>query len=214
MDEVSRKQGRTVLFVSHNIEAVTRLCTRCILFKSGTMQADGEPTSILKAYLAGQSSSPRTVDLLGKARWHDLGAKARLIEASPSSTGDSWLLPFGQTFSLEVSIDAEPLVRRIEMALGIFTSQGFEVASWTSACSNSELKVHPGINKFKIEFPSMRLLPGHYSLGIGLRDGRGGEEYIREAVSFEIVTSAQAAEINAQSLGGAIVVAATVNTIN
>jgi lipopolysaccharide transport system ATP-binding protein len=212
MDDVSRNQGRTVLFVSHNIEAVTKLCTRCILLNSGVIQAEGDVKSVLSAYLTSQPSSPRIVDLLSKLRSHDLGAKARLIAATPSSGREGWSLPFGQALSLDISIDAHSSVSRIEIAIGIFTNDGFEVASWTSICGNAQLLVRPGINKLRIEFQNMRLHPGHYSLGIGVRDCLGGVEYIREAVSFEIVTSPEAAKIDAHALGGAIVAAATVSS--
>ena len=43
MDEVSRSQGRTVLFVSHNMEAVLKLCTRGILLEDGGVRAKGDP---------------------------------------------------------------------------------------------------------------------------------------------------------------------------
>ena len=42
MDEVSRQQGRTVLFVSHNMEAVPKLCTRGIFFQVGRVKATGD----------------------------------------------------------------------------------------------------------------------------------------------------------------------------
>jgi len=41
MDEVSRRQGRTVLFVSHNMEAALKLCSRAILLESGCVRATG-----------------------------------------------------------------------------------------------------------------------------------------------------------------------------
>jgi lipopolysaccharide transport system ATP-binding protein len=44
------KQGRTVLFVSHNVPAVQNLCTRCILLDRGQMVMDGEPESVLNEY--------------------------------------------------------------------------------------------------------------------------------------------------------------------
>jgi len=43
-------EGRTVLFVSHNLEAVLNLCSRCILLDRGSMRADGEPVDTIHLY--------------------------------------------------------------------------------------------------------------------------------------------------------------------
>ena len=50
MDDVARG-GRTVLFVSHNVPAVTRLCNRCILLQSGTVLKDGMTHEVMNSYL-------------------------------------------------------------------------------------------------------------------------------------------------------------------
>jgi homopolymeric O-antigen transport system ATP-binding protein len=44
--------GRTVFFVSHSMEAITRLCTRAILLDAGTVVADGLPSQVVSAYLS------------------------------------------------------------------------------------------------------------------------------------------------------------------
>ena len=108
MDEVSREQGRTVLFVSHNMEAVLRLCTRGILLESGRIRAMGDAKVVVPAYLQTQLSLPRVVDFLGKVRPGHFMGKARLAKVSPSDANNSWSLPFGQQLSLDLAIEAQP----------------------------------------------------------------------------------------------------------
>jgi lipopolysaccharide transport system ATP-binding protein len=50
MDDV-RQTGRTILFVSHNMQAITRLCTRCLLLEKGQLRMDGHPEQVSGAYL-------------------------------------------------------------------------------------------------------------------------------------------------------------------
>jgi lipopolysaccharide transport system ATP-binding protein len=58
MEEI-RQQGRTILLVSHNMSAVTRLCDRAILIADGVIQKDGPPAEVASAYLlTSLSSSP------------------------------------------------------------------------------------------------------------------------------------------------------------
>jgi lipopolysaccharide transport system ATP-binding protein len=56
MDEVAG-EGRTVLFVSHNMAAVRHLCTRTIMLDGGTLQADGDTDEILRAYMSSVAVS-------------------------------------------------------------------------------------------------------------------------------------------------------------
>ena len=51
MEEVSQGQGRTILFVSHNLDAVRALCTRCLLLESGRLVQDGPVQQIISRYL-------------------------------------------------------------------------------------------------------------------------------------------------------------------
>ena len=43
--------GRAILFVSHNLEAVQRLCDRCIWLEGGRLQQEGDPDTVIRAYL-------------------------------------------------------------------------------------------------------------------------------------------------------------------
>jgi lipopolysaccharide transport system ATP-binding protein len=45
-------EGRTVIFVSHNLPALQNLCTRCILLNRGQVEADGNPEDVIQRYLA------------------------------------------------------------------------------------------------------------------------------------------------------------------
>ncbi len=51
MKEVSACEGRTVLFVSHNLQAVRQLCSRCLLVKAGQLVADATPVQAIESYL-------------------------------------------------------------------------------------------------------------------------------------------------------------------
>lgn len=65
MEDVG-KGGRTVLFVSHSMPAVTRMCGRVILLDNRTVAGDGSPHSIVASYLQGDRGSP------ARMVWDDL----------------------------------------------------------------------------------------------------------------------------------------------
>ncbi|MDR2501152.1 MAG: ABC transporter ATP-binding protein [Treponema sp.] len=68
MRDLSAGQGRTVLFVSHNMGAVERLCNRGILLENGSVTADSDYiTSVIKQYIAAPGEGS------GKYRWRNSG---------------------------------------------------------------------------------------------------------------------------------------------
>jgi lipopolysaccharide transport system ATP-binding protein len=213
IDEVSRNQGRTVLFVSHNLEAILRFCSRGVLLRSGSVQAIGNVNTVVMSYVNSQSPSSRVVDFSTRVRLGEFTGKARLITASPSDPRSNWTVPFGEHLSLDISIDAQPSVARVEVGLGVHSIRGFEVATWWSQLSNVPLLVRPGINTFRIGFQHLRLLPGRYSIGIAIRDDRGGMDYIPDGVMFEIVHSSESAGAGTKGFGGVVAPCATVSIL-
>lgn len=213
MDEVSRKQGRTVLFVSHSMETVLKLCSRGIFFEGGRVRDIGDAKSVVSTYLHSRPAAPKVIEFSDRVPSADFADKARLVSAAPSEAMGSWTIPYGRTLSVVLAINVLlPSVNRIELALDVKT-RGFEVATWTNKSGDVELPVRPGINTLEIEFRNLRLLPGQYSLGINLGIGRGFESYIDEAVPFEIIASPEAAAIDATYLGGALLASATVKSV-
>ena len=51
MDDGSRQQGRTVVFVSHNMHAVSTLTTRCLLLREGRAVLEGPPETVISGYM-------------------------------------------------------------------------------------------------------------------------------------------------------------------
>jgi lipopolysaccharide transport system ATP-binding protein len=59
------KEGRTVLFVSHNMETVRRLCSKAIILKNGTIQCSGNTDTVISSYLKADFGAT------AKRKWHD-----------------------------------------------------------------------------------------------------------------------------------------------
>jgi lipopolysaccharide transport system ATP-binding protein len=60
MEDVAEREGRTVLFVSHNMAAVKQLCSEAIVLKAGSLIMRGEPNGVVGSYLGGeQVETPR-----------------------------------------------------------------------------------------------------------------------------------------------------------
>ena len=132
----------------------------------------------------------------------------------PSDEKFSWLLPFGQQLAVDLSIESRSSISPVDLFIAVSSARGFEVASWSNSCNDQDLELRCGINTFRIAFEDLRLLPGRYSLSLALRGDRGFEDYVPDAVSFEVTSSPKAAVIKAELLGGVLVASAIVSVLD
>ena len=63
MKDISKGQGRTVLFVSHNMSAINNLCSRCVIIEKGKLTAEGNTNKIVEQYLSRIESVNNELDL-------------------------------------------------------------------------------------------------------------------------------------------------------
>jgi lipopolysaccharide transport system ATP-binding protein len=213
MNNISRNEGRTVLFVSHNMEALLKFCSRGVLFNSGQLVDSGDVREVVSHHLEKKLSHSNIIDLNHKPRDLQLPNRVRFIEARASSKPGGWSIPFGQHLAFDICVDSQISFVNVELGLGLLSARGFELASWTNKCSDSRIDLHAGLNVIRVEYTDLALLPGQYSVGIGLRSDRGFEDYVPEAVSFEVLVSQRSAQINAQNFGGLMIPTVAISAI-
>ncbi|MBR2989938.1 MAG: ABC transporter ATP-binding protein, partial [Solobacterium sp.] len=63
MDDVSRQEGRTILYVSHNMNTVRQLCDRCIVLDHGRLLYEGNPDEAIGVYMGLRMNTGNDVDL-------------------------------------------------------------------------------------------------------------------------------------------------------
>jgi lipopolysaccharide transport system ATP-binding protein len=69
MEQVSAKQGRTILFVTHNMAMITSLCTSAILLDSGALCDSGRTSDVVLSYYNQNSGSPASFDCLASKKY-------------------------------------------------------------------------------------------------------------------------------------------------
>lgn len=163
MNEVVRENGRTILFVSHNLGLVQQLCNRAIWLDKGVLAADGTTATTIQCYL--QSINQQ----LGKEVGFDgpLGKTARLKAITINGQRASEDLYFSAATDLVIclQLDFSAGSKQTTFGLGIFRN-GVRLA--TLYC------IDPGNSnddKHLIEFniKKNQLTAGHYSFGFGGR---------------------------------------------
>jgi lipopolysaccharide transport system ATP-binding protein len=186
--------GRTVLFVSHSIAAISALCTRVLLLRDGALAADGPPTDVIPLYQAvGAASTGAEHDFASRA--HQGNGKARFTTLSVrSETADGEMLAApvpGCDLVVETEIRSIQAFSLANVALIFSDSQGYRLIDVNTAIQGEFLSLSAGeCARVRFKLRDLLLKPGTYSLAVYL--GRAGMEmidYVESAAMIEVFDS-------------------------
>lgn len=176
MKEVS-SAGRTVLFVSHNLPAVSLLCNRGIYLKSGSVEADGDIENVLKVYRGDfsqreeEAMDPNTRRGTGSHRIVKLKPHQHRFSARESMTFD---------LQIEQFRDEGPF----HFAMHVRDKWDTEVFSIDTAYLETGL-LRPGNHQLRMEITSPWLFPGEFRVEAFLHYG-GIVDHWPDACRFEV----------------------------
>ena len=192
MQEVAKSEGRTVLFVSHNMGAIQTLCDRGLLLSQGSVMCIGSMANVIQAYLMAQDSAPSERDDLRYAK-RSLGRMPRTAEfhsaAILNEVGSVVNRPlgFGEPFLVEVAVYAHTTLEDASIIIGIESQTGLRIST---AHSIEEGKVFTfrksTTKKIAVQFPDLVLTPGRYRVSFGIKSAGAFIDFIEQAVEFEV----------------------------
>ena len=205
--ETIGREGRTVLFVSHNMGAVLNLCSRVLLLRDGSLAADGDAYPVVETYLGSALNRDERANLDGLPRSGPCRWKARLRGArlaSPKAAGP-WQVPFGNPIVFGVEVGVSEGLPWLEPGLALKSGTGFEIVSTLGLNHLPREPVAPGEYEYLFDYGALRLAPGIYRVGLGLTSERGQEDYLAEAFDFEVLVSERSAEMGAHRVRGVLI---------
>jgi len=200
MNDVAQ-EGRTVLFVSHNMNAIAKLCTRVCWIDGGRVALDGAPTDVVAQYL----SSALSADAVWSAdRGPDEAREMSLVaaEVRDAAGRQTAAIRFDQPFRVDVSYRVEVPIRNAAVLLRVTDLSGNIVfTSWdTDAGTNGSTNRSPGTYVSSCMLPKTLLKPGRYWLSIGAHVPNGRRfAYEENVLAFDVVPSAGG--LNSDRLG-------------
>jgi lipopolysaccharide transport system ATP-binding protein len=192
MEDVSHG-GRTVLFVSHNMDAILRLCSRVIHLAKGTVVDIGPTPAVVAKYLASQNEQSAVIEFQQTSPSDSLRRSAILLKAEwPSSeTHSPWTIPYGDEISFVITVECREPIRAAELGVALYAPTGTEIASSTSILALPDLELSRGTHHFRVTYRGLKLVPHSYSFGVGLRSSFGMEDYYPKAFALDVVQSTE-----------------------
>lgn len=176
MNEVSKNQGRTVLFVSHNLGAVKQLCNKGIFLRNGRLELLSGAEAVINAYMNSNQ-------FLSKYQFEENDKKAVQIttisiQSRQGEEKNSFL--FQEEICFEVSIKIQNL--RQGTAIGFFVTNSLNDRIFTDEITLQEISNYTSSpnSKIQISIPARFLIKGLYIANFGL--------YVPNTEIFDLIT--------------------------
>jgi lipopolysaccharide transport system ATP-binding protein len=163
MGDVARG-GRTIIFVSHQMNQIRRLCERAIWIDSGQLRLDGPVDTVISAYeQASLLASPENQTEASSQQpiWFSGWEVIQPRGSEPNIVSDG-----SAPVSIRVHVHSRQTVGHGKVAVVIYDSRGFLISGW----SFDGLQLTQGEHEVQLSFPALPLRPGAYSVYISIHD--------------------------------------------
>ncbi len=190
MQDLSIGQGRTVLFVSHNMASIQNLCTRVLLMNNGGVEKNGITDDVISYYLeqyrninVSQNLENR-IDRQGNAKlkflkfWfeNNKGNKTNALQ----SGADCKML-------LEIANTSNEDLKKIRVSIGIDDNQSRRITLLDNTITNKNISFNPNETKtIVIEIPKLPLQGGQYFFTLFASENENIADWLINAGSFEV----------------------------
>jgi lipopolysaccharide transport system ATP-binding protein len=189
MEDVG-KEGRTVIFVSHQMSTVEALCSRAIVLKEGSVYLDGSTREGIDTYLESGYQLANNIKLVdrkdrsGSGKIRATGFKILDINGieviSPESGKD-------YCFELTCKNHLDRQISNVVISLDVYDERDQRVLLFRSNFSDSNLTISPGISKIKCCINQFPLSIGLYRISVFLSYAdQETLDFVGDAASFAI----------------------------
>jgi lipopolysaccharide transport system ATP-binding protein len=207
MGEVAR-QGRTVLFVSHNIAAVRTLCSSALLLRDGQVDSQGSVKTCVERYLElSQTNQAKEVDTsqLRRSPVADTALRINSLRLCTRRTGPS--LAVGEAIELELRFQVTEGLEDVVLGVALVSTDQVHIFECRSShCYGIIPSLQPGAYSIRCRIEETPLIPGHYFLSAGARCAKKHLDHIPEAMMIEVVSEEGASCPWFDEVGGCLMV--------
>ncbi len=181
MKDVS-DSGRTILFVSHQMEAIQKLCNRSILLHKGSLIKSGETNEVVKYYLDSAASGASTFDIPLPENFESLNGYATQAIIEDTSGNKISEIPIGRGWQVRVLFTLNKDLPAFVIGIGIVTMMDLAFrTTWSEAKSSSK-----GKYEAVFVFDDIMLASGNYKILIGLSQHEVTFHYVDNLVNIVI----------------------------
>jgi lipopolysaccharide transport system ATP-binding protein len=181
------KQGRTILFVSHNMAAVESLCSTAYLLEKGRLVASGVTKTVINAYLSSIPALCKTplehrTDREGSGRLRFTDIEFRSDEGVPTE-----VVQAGKTLLISVAYTStSDTVKNVEISIDIYTQNGQYMLMLDNEMVGADFESVPGVGRFSCRVERFPLSPGQYNITLFCRANGVIVDWVQQAALLTV----------------------------
>ncbi len=169
IQDISEGEGRTVLFVSHNMESIQKLCSRCIVLSDGEVSFDGNVNEAISKYLTffseDQNENNKFPIVVGDIQINNFQVSDKNFKEVKTLISG-----FHYCFHLEI-LSSSKLPIELNLRIQIFDSKEVLISTLNTYHTNSTIEVKSNEKvHFDCIIDKLQLTEGEYLVGIELLD--------------------------------------------
>jgi lipopolysaccharide transport system ATP-binding protein len=191
MRELSH-EGRTVIFVSHNMAAVENLCNRTIWIAGGKVAQDGDTKDVLRAYLTSFQPADRTTfDLAGVRERKGTGDVRFLnIEFLTPGGGEDRTIHSGGPLHIRLHYECQRDIPNLYFGLRIHSNLGVLISDVHNWATNQVSPLTPkGKGSIDLEIDFLNLMPSTYYAGLWAATPGEWHDVLDSVAQFDVEPS-------------------------
>ena len=182
MGEVAR-QGRTVLFVSHNMGAVGQLCSRAVWLDQGSIREAGDTSEVIQQYLT--DTSEQAFGMARRSGTQQVSTSSlSLMNAHEEATRH---FQMGDTLEIDWHFRFQEDFEEVTLSLSLRNLAGIKITHLLNHDTGFRMGGKAGEEKnIRIRFPDLCLAPGTYRFSFGIEQFPAYLDSLEDALEFTI----------------------------
>lgn len=163
MKEAASEDGRTVLYVSHNMNTIRQLCDRCIVLDKGKVVFEGGVEDAIAVYLGTTTKFANSYEFSKEHRSNRRSTNHFILKSVQIYVAEGNQIDLNHEFSLDISIQATMDYQDVRFRFEIKYSDGTLAGTMVS---NNSVDISKGNNIIRVAVNNSRLMPGSYRVDI------------------------------------------------
>jgi lipopolysaccharide transport system ATP-binding protein len=179
--------GRTILFVSHSMELIHRLCDRAVFLDAGRVEMVGPAEAVTRKYLEATTVEFADVDLAEKPRSGNGLARFTRIQLVDEAGRPLANHVSGDDFIVQFGLETEHEIPDVSLSVCLNTIHGATVVSSWNKEVGYPVDLRRGRHSFRCRFREIRLRPGHQVVVSLWAASEEVIDYVRNAAVYGVV---------------------------
>ena len=188
MKEVSRGEGRTVLFVSHNMASVRHLCYRGIVLENGQVSFMGEVNDAIDKYMLSNAVSFNDAPMRDLPRQKGCSGEIRFASISFLNKDNETITPHsGEFVRIQLGIEVMKDTKNGKLSIDVFSPFDSLLMNLPSYIVNGDMVIKAGTYCVNCDIDRLPLTGGNYKLSLWAANENGCADFLEMMVPLDVI---------------------------